>query len=59
MTTILAMGTNSKLSGMHTFPLSVHKLTTSAYFPNGNDGVERVNHTVAKILAIDLQRTPK
>ena len=44
---------------MHTFPLGVHKLTTSAYSPSGDGGVERVYHTMAKILAIGLQRTPK
>ena len=32
--------------------LGVHKLTTSAYTPSGNGGVERVNHTMAKILAM-------
>ena len=30
------------MTGMHTFPLGVHKLTTSAYSPSGNGGVERV-----------------
>ena len=30
--------------------LGVHKLTTSAYRPNGNGGVERVNHTMAQML---------
>ena len=43
---------------MHTFLFGVHKLTTSAYSPIGNGGVERVYHTVAKILVIGLQRTP-
>ena len=32
--------------------LGVHKLTTSAYHPSGNVGVERVNHTMAQMLAI-------
>ena len=41
------------MTGMLTFPLGVHKLTTSAYSPSGNDGTERVYHTMAKILAMD------
>ena len=32
--------------------LGVHKLATSSYHPNGNGGVERVNHTMAQILAM-------
>ena len=28
----------------------VHELTASAYHPSGNDGVERVNHTMAQML---------
>ena len=44
---------------MHTFPLGVHKLTTSTYSLSGNGGVERVYHTMAKILAKGLQRPPK
>ena len=32
--------------------LGVHKLTTSAYHPSGNGGVERVNHTMARMLAM-------
>ena len=32
--------------------LGIHKLTTSAYHPSGNGGVERVNHTMAQMLAI-------
>ena len=32
--------------------LRVHKLTTSAYHPSGNGGVERVNHTMAQMLAM-------
>ena len=32
--------------------LGVHKLTTSAYAPSGNGGVERMNHTMARILAM-------
>ena len=30
----------------------MHKLTTSAYHPSGNCGVERVNHTMAQMLAM-------
>ena len=32
--------------------LGVHKLTTSAYYPSGNGGVEHVNHTMAQMLAM-------
>ena len=32
--------------------LGVRKLATSSYRPNGNDGVERVNHTMAQMLAM-------
>ena len=32
--------------------LGIHKLTTSAYHPSGNGGVERVNYTVAQMLAM-------
>ena len=32
--------------------LGIHKLTTSTYHPSGNGGVERVNHTMAQMLAI-------
>ena len=32
--------------------LGIHKLTTGAYHPSGNGGVERVNHTMAQILAM-------
>ena len=32
--------------------LGVHKLTTSAYHPSANGGVERVNHTMAQVLAM-------
>ena len=38
--------------GMHTFALSINKLTTSAYSPSGNGGIERVYHAMAKILAM-------
>ena len=37
---------------MHTFSLGVHKLMTSAYSPSSNDDVERVYHTMAKVLAM-------
>ena len=32
--------------------LGIHKLTTSAYHQSGNGGVERVNHTMAQMLAM-------
>ena len=32
--------------------LGIHKLTTSAYHSSGNGGVERVNHTMAQMLAL-------
>ena len=32
--------------------LDVHKLGTSAYHPNCNGGIERVNHTMAQMLAM-------
>ena len=32
--------------------LGIRKLTTSAYNPSGNGGVERVNHTMAQIIAM-------
>ena len=32
--------------------LGIHKLATSAYHPSGNGGVERVNHTMAQMLAM-------
>ena len=40
------------MAGMHTFPLDVHKITTSAYSSSGNGGVERVYQTMAKRLAM-------
>ena len=40
------------MTGMHTFPLGVHKLMTSVSFSSGNGGVERVYHTMAKVLAM-------
>ena len=30
----------------------MRKLATSSYHPNGNGGVERVNHTMAQMLAM-------
>ena len=33
-------------------PMGIHELTTSAYHPSENGGVERVNHTMAQILAM-------
>ena len=32
--------------------LGVRKLATSSYHPNGNGGVQRVNHTMAQVLAM-------
>ena len=32
--------------------LGMRKIPTSAYHPIGNDGVERVNHTMAQMLAM-------
>ena len=32
--------------------LGINKLSTSAYHPSGNGGVERVNHTMAQLLAM-------
>ena len=32
--------------------LDMRKIATSAYHPNGNGGVERVNHTMAQMLAM-------
>ena len=37
--------------------LGIHKLTTSAYYPSGNGGVERVNHTIGTNSNHGLQRT--
>ena len=34
--------------------LGVRKLATSSYHPNGNGGVERVNHTMAQMLAMGV-----
>ena len=42
----------SKLSQAVYQLLGVHKLATSSYPPNCNGGVERVNHTVAQMLAM-------
>ena len=41
----------SKLSQAVYQLLRVHKLATSSYHPNCNGGVERVNHTMAQMLA--------
>ena len=43
---------SSKLSQAVNQLLGVHKLATSSYHPNGNGGVERVNHTMAQTLAM-------
>ena len=42
----------SKLSQAVYKLLSVRKIATSSYHPNGNGGVERVNHTMAQMLAM-------
>ena len=42
----------SKLSQAVYQLLGVRKLTTSSYNPNGTGGVERVNHTMAQMLAM-------
>ena len=34
--------------------LEIHKLTTSAYHPSGNGGVERVNHNYGPNVSHDL-----
>ena len=42
----------SKLSQAVYQLLGVRKLATSSYHPNGNGGFERVNHTMAQMLAM-------
>ena len=42
----------SKLSQAVYKLLGVRKLATNSYHPNGNGGVERVNHTMAQMLAM-------
>ena len=42
----------SKLSQAIYKRLGVRKVATSSYHPNGNGGVERVNHTMAQMLAM-------
>ena len=42
----------SKLSAAVYELLKVRKIATSAYHPRGNGGVERVNHTLAQMLAM-------
>ena len=42
----------SKLSHVVYELLGVRKIATSSYHPSGNGGVERVNHTVAQMLAM-------
>ena len=32
--------------------MRMRKITTSAYYPNGNGGVERVNHTMAMMISM-------
>ena len=43
---------SSKLSQAVYQLLRVHRLATSSYLPNGNGGVERVNHTMVQMLAL-------
>ena len=42
----------SKLSQAVYQLLGVHKLATSSYHPNCNEGVERINHTMTQMLAM-------
>ena len=42
----------SKLSKAVYQLLGVRKLATSSYYPNGNGGVERVNHTMTQMMAM-------
>ena len=42
----------SKLSQAVNQLLGMRKLATSSYHPNGNGGVERVNHTMVQMLAM-------
>ena len=42
----------SKLSHAIYKLLGLRKIATGSYHPNGNDGVERVNHTMAQMLAM-------
>ena len=42
----------SKLSQAVHPLLGVHKLATSSYRPNCNEGIERVNHTIAQMMAM-------
>ena len=44
----------SKLSHAVYNLVGVQKITASSYHPNGNRGVERVNHTTAEMLAIGV-----
>ena len=44
----------SKLSQPVFQLLGVRKISNSSYHPNGNGGVERVNHTMAQMLALVL-----
>ena len=46
------------MTGMHTFPLGVHKLTTSAYSPSGNGGVERVYYTMTGMNTFSTSNKP-
>ena len=46
----------SKLSQAVYRLLGVRKLATSSYHPNGNGGVERVNHTMAQMLAMVVNK---
>ena len=46
------------MTGMHTFPLDVQRLTISTYSLSGNSGVERAYCTMAKTLAIVCNEHP-
>ena len=46
----------SKLSQAVDHPLGVRKLPTSSYHANGNGSVERVNHTIAQMLAMTINQ---
>ena len=49
----------SKLSYAVYQLLGVRKIATSSYHPNVNGGVERVNHTMAQLLAMVVNELQK